>query len=426
MQVPYYRNRAIKKIILILLLIQFNLLHAQHTLLDSLIKQYSYGIYFTNEKLSGPGIDFILAKTRNAQFVNLGEEHNTKDIPVFTTGLFRLLQKTYGFEYLALEQDPLRAKILSDKQTPISGNKDSAFALIKRFPYSYTFASDQEITMMAEVNKLSTAKYSAVWGCDQAYGVMHYLHELIKAAPDESAKRYTRNLMDSVWIIESNRDNRGHYMIDKSKIVYFDRLTDLYKPKPGSHTEWLINTLKISCKIYKINRDGLYLPYPTGKVYYNNIIREDYMKTRFLEEYRLALQKEKKLPKAIFKFGQWHLTNSFGPGGALTLGNFNRNLARLNGMECFTIDMEIYGPPGSFYNKYVMNHDILKLFAARSDIRQWTIIDLVPFRYYLSRLIANKLIPAEVQQTFNRYILNFDALILFGNGEPATYNWKIR
>ena len=100
-----------KKLWLIALLFLFKQLHAQETLLDSLVKQFSYPVVFTEGRLSGPGADFILKKTKNAQFVNLGEEHNAKDIPVFTTALFTLLQKQYGFEFLALEQDPLTGRI---------------------------------------------------------------------------------------------------------------------------------------------------------------------------------------------------------------------------------------------------------------------------------------------------------------------------
>src|SRR5687768_10202843 len=73
----------------------------QSSSLDNLVAANSRLLQLKNGALEGPGADFILAEAAEAQFVALGEEHNTTEIPELTTALFRTLQDRYGFRFLA-------------------------------------------------------------------------------------------------------------------------------------------------------------------------------------------------------------------------------------------------------------------------------------------------------------------------------------
>ena len=50
---------------------------------------------------------------KEVQFVAFGEEHNRRAVHQFGSALFRLLHESFGFNYLALEEDPYWGKLLS-------------------------------------------------------------------------------------------------------------------------------------------------------------------------------------------------------------------------------------------------------------------------------------------------------------------------
>jgi len=393
---------------------------SQVTIIDSLIKTNSYTIEYSEKQLSGTGADFLINATKKCQFVSLGEEHNALDIPIFTTKLFTLLQQNHGFNYLALEQDPLRCQILSAQQN--QGKRDSAFTFVKRFPYSYTFASNQEINMMADISGLSKGKGRPVWGCDQSFGTMHVLTELLNFSPSKKTTAFLKIYMDSVWTIENNRDNDGHFLSEKCTAADIQHLKMLFQAVKNPRAFWLINCLEVSQRIYENNsRSGKGV---IGASYLSNDEREEYMKERFMEEYIYALEQDHKIPKVILKFGHWHLQNGFSPANVLSTGNFVRALAKTNNLQSFCINMQIYGKPGSNYGALVKS-ELYSLFTHNADIDKWTIIDLRPFRLYMNKIKKDRVIMDEkLFQRFSDMTFGFDALLLFGSGSQATYDWK--
>src|SRR5687767_4988056 len=79
----------------------------QSPLLDDLVAANSRSLRLKNGAMQGSGADFIVGEAARAQFIALGEEHNTTEIPEFTSALFGTLQERYGFRFLAAEQDPI-------------------------------------------------------------------------------------------------------------------------------------------------------------------------------------------------------------------------------------------------------------------------------------------------------------------------------
>lgn len=391
---------------------------AQGNIIDSVIQNNRYILKIENGKLAGSGTGFLTQTAGNCQFIVLGEEHNTYEIPIFTTALFSLLQQTNGFQYLALEQDPVRSRIIS--QQGYRGNRDSAFSLIKQFPFSYSFATDQEVEMMAYVSGLSKGRGRPVWGCDQSFGVVHVLRELMPYAPGMEAKKFTSQYMKTAWKYENSRDNEKHFMSQVCREEDIKRLRELYKPAIKNHADWLLHTLEVSERVYEnYFRGERGIP---GGYYLNGYEREEYMKERFMEEYNHAAARDKKIPRVLLKFGQWHVMNGFGPSKLNTTGNFVRALAKTNGLQSFYISMSLFEHPDSLA---VRSSSALSLIAKHCNANEWTLIDLRPLRVYSHFIRKNKLIQnTELLQEFQDFIFRNDAVLLFGNKRMGTYEWK--
>lgn len=402
--------------------------YAQEGLFDSLLRKNTHYLHYEGKNLAGNGLNFILQKTRNAQFVNICEEHSAYELPGLTSSLFEVLQKNYDFRYLALEQDPLRLKKLSE-QGRSKGNLDSSMAILKRYPSSFTFRSDQDVAMLTNVASVSKATHDPLWGCDPASGISHYLRELLPLAPTDKAKKAVSFLLQESALFEDSAKGKIHYIsqkIDAEKDSLIHSLNDLFQAKKGSYAEWLIQALQKSVEMFQMYAGNKkYTPYEYGFSHHNMVIREGWMKSRFLQEYRSAMQKDKQLPKVLSSFGHYHLMKGFGPspGNQMTLGTFLNDLATFNQMECFTITTVLTDSVGSPLYNSLMNHSIYSRFMKHVPKEGWNIIDLVPFRYYLNRLVAKGEIKEEEKQSFQTFLIRYDALLFIKNGK-GTYQWK--
>ncbi|MCB1023426.1 MAG: hypothetical protein KDB79_03495, partial [Acidobacteria bacterium] len=140
-----------------------------------LLKENSYEIEITNGRLTGSGRDFLLKATEQTQFFAIGEPHNNGDVPKFTSALFGLLNRERGFNYLALEQDPIMAKTVS--QTQNDDKQAFVVSTVRKYPNGFTFITNQELTMIAEAAKIANGKGNAIWGIDQVFGAIHGLEK---------------------------------------------------------------------------------------------------------------------------------------------------------------------------------------------------------------------------------------------------------
>ena len=140
------------------------------------MRQNSFTLSLQDGALRGPGMDFLARSAFNAQFALFGEEHNVKEFPPFLTALFAFLHRQRGFNYLAVESDPVSAHIAS--LPPLRGDAEALARYAARYPNAFTFLTDQEVRMFADVGRLSSGQADAVWGLDQSFGVLHALDRL--------------------------------------------------------------------------------------------------------------------------------------------------------------------------------------------------------------------------------------------------------
>ena len=392
----------------------------KYNLLDSVILSNSYTLKLDKESLTGNAVPFLLKEIENTQFVILGEEHNIAEIPLFTEKLFMLIHDKFGFNYFATEQDPVMIEKISMK--PYRGNLDSINKLAVRYLKGFTFISDEELEMLAGIGKKSTAKYKPIWGCEQAFGVTHILDELKKNAKTKEQHNAIRLFQVESFEKERERDlARHHYMAEAGKKGKIDSLKKAFLSSNNKRTDYLIEAIEMSDSIYSLfkkSEQG-----DPGERYYNNLVREQYMKKLFSWNYNAAYAKEKKAPKVLFKYGQLHLYKGLNPLNILSLGNFISEFANSSGTSSFSIYMQVHRDTSSKAAiKDFANLAFLLPFANLSATNNWTLIDLRPLRPFYRIGALNDLIDKNQILNFRTLIFGYDCLLLFGNGKRATFS----
>ena len=384
---------------------------AQSSRLDSLVAANSRVLQMKNGMLQGPGAEFLLAEAAQAQFVALGEEHNTTEIPELTTVLFRALEDRYRFRFLAIEQDPITMRWTAEP--PVRGRRDQVVAIAQRYPYAFTFVSDQELTMLAQIGATSRTSARPIWGCDQAFGGTHILDRLRAITFSPAAREFIRTLRDAAWEKERKRDlDKHHYMGKEPKTDLLAKLREVVRPKSGSEAEMLVLSLIISDRIYSNHREGNY--------YENAYEREQYMKRRFLDEYRQAHTIERRPPKVLLKFGLWHLYRGFTPNHQQSLGNFVSELATANNSGSFHLAIFPNNAPGGYGDLGKWSDQAPKLLGRSLKATEWTLVDLRPLRAEYGRLA--KEVSPDFKDGFRRLIFGYDAALFIGGMHSGTYH----
>ena len=382
--------------------------------LADLLRDNAHVLTAENGRVVGPGADFLVAVTENAQFVSFGEVHYVKQIPRIVTLMFELLQRHHGYRYLALESDPIGSELAAEMEA-----NEGVLALARRYPFAFTFPSDQELEMIATVSQISEAAGPAVWGLDQVFGARHVLDQLIEEAPNDEARAITNALIEATAKFESVRSldetkfsHVGeHFMAEVPKTDEFYRLADWYHPPPGSRAEFLIEQLLLSDRCYRPYYDDESAARP-GVFFDSSLAREENMKRLFMRNYREARQRGDELPKVLLKFGHVHL--EYGRSARtrlLTLGNFVTELARSNDLGSVSIMSVCHGEPGHW--REIRAWAGMTPVADVADPHAWTLIDLRPLR-------RQRKLVKTVSPELEEMIWSFDLLLLIGDAEPAT------
>jgi len=373
--------------------------------LDSLLRENCHILEVDNEQLSGEGFDFLMKAAAEAQFVTIAEEHNRLQIPQITTMLFSALHKIHGFNYLALEQGTVVCKMFASK--PLVGNLDAIAEFARKYTNAPTFITDQELQMIGEAGRISDAKTDRIWGLDQEFGALHILDQLKELAPNDKVRLFVEKLIEKALPYERNRfASEKLFIAEVAQPEDFAGLLDLFKPEPSSKTDFLIQNLLFSNKVYNKNvraRNGEL----TG--YDSNLEREEHLKARFMTEYKAAQKSGDRLPKVVLKLGHWHVYRGIYRGNVFTFGNFLSEFAVSNGKKTFFLSTALLGDPDEWRNTKGPWVDVV-------NPDKWTIIDFRPLRKYAH---AKRI--EDLSEGIKALLFRVDALLVIGNARPGTY-----
>ena len=381
--------------------------------IEQLFKENRHSLRLSDGLLSGPGADLLLQGAAGTQFFVLGEQHNAREIPEFTSALFRQLNRLHGYRHLALEQDPVATARAS--AAPLRGRLDGIASFARRYPAAFTFRTDQELTMIAEAGRIHKLE-RPVWGLDQVFGATHVVDRLVEIAPDPRTRARTAGLAEEVRRIENELlARKSRFMTpDTQKTPEFLALPNFYRRTPGSEADLLISQLFKSIDIY---RDwSLAAQHGQFTRHRQNVAREENMKHLFMSNYAAVQGAGEKLPKVLLKFGHAHSIRGSNRWGILTLGNFASEFATSNGLGSFHLAIYANNDQPGYYDILSTDPDYGALMRSASP-GEWAVIDLRPLR---ARAFQGA-IPGMTEEQ-RSLIFGFDAVLLIGSQAVGSYD----
>jgi hypothetical protein len=385
---------------------------------EELLNANTFPIVLDDAAIDGPGADLIFRLAHDAQFVALGEEHNNFYIPAISTAIFAQLHERVGFGYFMTEQDPVMMELMS--RPPARGEIEQVNSLAQRYPMGVTFSSDEELEMLAAIGGLSDADMDVIWGCDQAAGVTHTLDQLALEIEDDELRSLVLEKRDVAAEAERTRNFETGHIISAAAPEWFAGLEDAIDPEPGSRAAWLLDVLINGNTVfgfYKRGEQGLVPGY-----YENNRYREEHLKDLCLNKYRQA-ERFDDYPKALMKFGSWHLYQGLSPTRIHTIGDFFATVARFNGFDFLSINFVSLPEDPAASMKQI---GYAWPFIEHLDPAEFAVVDLRPFRHYRNRRMleehAGESWATEHKYDFTRLVYGYDLLFFVGSTTPATFD----
>jgi len=368
-------------------------------LLDSLLRANAHSMQWSDGAAGGRGFDLLLEAAEEAQFVVVGEQHLTRELPAFTTALFRQLQARYGFEYAALEEGPVLSAALGADS--LRGDLEAILGYVLRFPNSVHMLSEGEVKMFAEIGAESNAEHP-LWGVNEPVGASHILAELIRRAPSEAARRLAESTLADALEYEAERYQKGiKYFDDGPSPSQTDRLAEAFAV--DSQSEFLVEMLALAHRIsapYGANAQTR-----PGDFFWSSEAREESMKALFVRWYRQAVAGGDTLPKALVKSGNVHARRGLTPNSELpTFGSFISEVARFNGRSAFFLTAHVVNDESVYQ---IPEDSWFRPIADAASVDDWTLFDLRPVQPWIrSRRLRD--LPSELRDLLR----GFDALLV--------------
>lgn len=387
-----------KKISVLLLILHFFILKSQDSL--SVINLTSLTHYFqigSNKQMSGEGADFLRKEFKTAQFVLLGEYHNSKRISEFTNSIIPILNEN-NFKTMLLEVGPISGNYLNNLNGTI---KDSLFLLNSNYKISignrvYTPIPFFENISDAEFLTTSKMYNWNILGIDQEFnsGIPFLTDLLYKNLNRKEKKQYVslyNSVKDSISQfveIQNLEDIRLTVQLENAPIYneFLLKMNEFSKNKP------IVQAIKSTLRIYNLNAEK--------KWFLNNKLRVEYMKNQLNTQLN-QLEFDLKNDKIFAKMGGRHLSKGMSPGRLYEVGNTLNELAEFNGNKTvnfsfvtrFYKDDEVEKDVLDSNNKYYHN---LKSLIQMGKKEEWTLIDLRPliegYYYYPKKYLLNEAI----------------------------------
>ncbi|MFA6651668.1 MAG: hypothetical protein WC128_04825 [Bacteroidales bacterium] len=337
-------------------------LFAQDSLITQIAKKNLTTFSIENNSFTGNGWDTLITQIKKSDFVLIGEDHLTNEIPFFYSAVVNEVK----FDNFFCEIDPYSAKIIESKiKNP---DELQLKEYIKEFGDTFSFyAFEPEFQLLKQLVRSNTT----IYGTDQIILIADRLicNKLKQITHNNKAKKIYENIEEKSKIYFSE------FLKDPNKNFYFftdefeKQLTDLLTLDLSEQEKERINALKLSLKIYKEQ---------------NHHLRIQLMKNNLMKEY---LHWENK--KNLFKYGAFHLAKGESLLNVYDLGNLVNNIADSKFKQ--SLHIMVFGKSGtqsSPFNGYPdqpidensSNLEPFKLLLDNVTTDQWHCFDMSPLR----------------------------------------------
>ncbi len=377
---------------------------AQDSTLIRLSSRNRYPLQLSGGQFSGAGWDKIRADVQKSQFVLVGEDHGTAQIPVFTAALAREFKPAL----YALEVDPYVAANL----TRFAAQPGQPAAYLRQYPGALCFATLAEEFELARTLRAQQAR---LVGLDQIFitNAAPIYRQLAEQVQGKAARAYftRRAAAYQAQGLVGLRAEPTSFVMVKQAPAAIDSLLALTKTESPAVRQ-LAQDYAASCRIYTSG---------------SHQARINLMKGNLLRELRpYQTDSSPAVPKMLFKFGAYHLARG---GSAVAgdevydLGNLVQNLADVQGQK--SLHLLVVGKQGAkvsglglllagqqpeTYTDEIFNAKAslpVKQFMDQMQGSSWAVFDLRPLRQAFSE--DRLQVPGREMQ---RVITGYDYLVV--------------
>ncbi len=378
-------------------------------LLPALVAHSRHVASVENGRLEGEGADFLRRLAANAQFVMLGEDHGDGAIAQFSAALWGELNDI-GYNHLAIETDPWAAEALERELRAGGVAGWTEFAAAHGGAVSVPFYTWSEEARLLDrvVGSASVREGPVLWGLDQAF--IGSASWQLRHIADEARNPQARALAGQL----SEASDGSLQWLGQSDAAPLLELRALLNGRRDAELARLVDAMVVSQRIYRPFTGG------EGEALLANTERENLMRRNFLDYYNAAARQSNEPPRAMFKFGEYHMYRGASPTYVQALGTFVTEFAAAHGRTSLSITA-VCGPGGSVgtldrqrvaCDEYFSeNWAFLAPVTAAEGL---TIFDLREWRLRPGRW-------EHLSHDMRRLISSYDIVVVVPGGAPAEF-----
>jgi erythromycin esterase-like protein len=251
------------------------------------------------ERMTGGGADLLRSALGGVQYVLIGEDHATSQIPAFTSALCSILGPQ-GFHTMAVEAGPMAAAIVQ-RGIGRDDRREQIAASEKKYPDSIAFFNlQEELDMVTSCAQSAKDETFHLWGLDQEFmgSTGMTMARILETHPQRDAAAAAQRILDenNVAAVKAAKSgNPGELLMMSAPDEEFTRLNQLLQKEGNTDGERLMRGLIESRQIYK---DNVAAPSMSNRE------RALLMKQTFMQDYNATAKGS--WPKVLMKFGDWH------------------------------------------------------------------------------------------------------------------------
>jgi len=389
----------------------------QQLAFEQKLREVRYDLRLDNGKIVGKAASVLESAIGNAQYVLIGEDHITREIPQFTAAICDLMAPQ-GLSAMAIEVGPQVADFVSSSLGK-SDRLARMSSLTQRYPDSVAFLNvRQENDLVAHCAQIAHTPRFHLWGLDQEFlgSAGWLLDQILATHPGPTATTAITRLKGE----EQQDALRARETGDPLKLFLCaasdSELTEVaavLQRDGNSAANALFRELVETHDIYVRNMQGS----PES-----NNQRARLLKRNFRLDSEKAAARDQP-QKVLVKFGDWHLYKGFNPLHQRDLGDYIAEVADAQGST--SLHICVLGAKGTHrvyggYNrptkleKFVTDEDHnyrwLKPAVESQLPNGWTLFDLRKLRF-------TDLGP--VDPDMERMVYGYDLLVILPELTPA-------
>jgi hypothetical protein len=396
---------------------------AQSVSLVDALASARYSLQVNTDGFSGAGATVLMQALDGAQFVAIGEDHFTQEIPRFAAAVCSEMAP-HGLNAMALETSPTAAQFV-ENTIGRDDRTDQMKALQRRFPGSIAFLSAlEENNLVERCAEAVKGNEFHLWGLDQEFigSAGWIIQSMIETNPGPQA-------LAALQVMQKDEEHASTEAAQSGSMakLYLLSATEKQIAAAQSAIEADGRSLTRELMAQLVESRSIYVEHG-GDFRGANARRATLLRKNFLKDYEAAKVRATPALRVLIKAGDTHLYRGFNELHELNLGNFTSELADVAGMHSLHILVLGAGGTHATFSQYaqpfarttfLMKEEdgykwLAPAIAGRTEISPngpWTLYDLRRLRF---GGVTNP------DSDWSRVMYGYDLLVLIPNITPAT------